>query len=111
MIIGDFNLVINPEQDRLNSVYNNWKAHEVVCSWMEDCSLEDVWRNRNENVKRYSWYSSRIKAASRIDFVFVDMGLCDQVVNCDYTTGLQTDHSPIFLALDVVKNESGALGG
>ena len=107
IVMGDYNLVINPELDRLQSTYNNHKAAEIVTSWMQDSHVEDIWRNRNPDVRRFSWYASRIKTASRIDFALIDQGLCDQVVSCEYSTGVHTDHSAFYLAIDMTENERG----
>lgn len=48
ILAGDFNLVLNPEQDLQNYVnLNNPKAREQVINLMIDCNLIDCWREPN----------------------------------------------------------------
>ena len=101
ILIGDFNLVLDTKVDRLNSNYNNNKSKEVLETLMEEMLLEDIWRVRNLDTRRYSWFSKGVKSASRIDFALVDKGLSDKVMNCSYTTGIRTDHSAYYMAVDL----------
>ena len=54
VIIGDYNLTLNVEMDRLNTYNNNNKAKEEVENMMEEFCLKDVWRNQNEHTRQYS---------------------------------------------------------
>ena len=107
IIIGDFNLVLNVQLDRLKGEHNNHKSAALLMEAAEELMLTDVWRDRNPEVKRYSWYKKGIQTASRIDFALVDKGLADRVKNCCYFTGLHTDHSAFLLVIDFNSMERG----
>ena len=107
IVLGDFNLVLDTQLDRLHSVHNNKKALEFVNTWVEESLMCDIWRLRNPETRRYSWFAKRIKAASRIDFALIDNGLADQVVNCQYLTGIHTDHSAYYMAIDFSNSTRG----
>ena len=109
IVIGDFNLTLNTELDRKTPpgskcVSNNEKAATKVKELMQELYLEDVWRSRNEGIKRYSWYRVLNKhqiQASRIDFALTSVGLCSQVYDIFYLNGVQTDHSAVYISLEI----------
>ena len=43
VIIGDFNLVLNTNLDRLNSMHNNYRAANSLKVIMEEHYLIDIW--------------------------------------------------------------------
>ena len=55
IIVGDFNLTLDVELDRENTYCNNNKAKEQVENIMDQFSLVDIWRIRNEDKKEFSW--------------------------------------------------------
>ena len=55
LIIGDFNLTMDVELDRLNTYNNNTKARDVVEDMAEEYCMKDVWRIQNGEKKEYSW--------------------------------------------------------
>ena len=81
IVVGDFNLVLNPLLDRRNPVSaNNNKSVEVLDSMCTDHYYVDVWRARNPGIRRYSWYRTRPKlSASRLDFALSTVGITDQI--------------------------------
>ena len=108
ILIGDFNLVMNPQIDRIDSNHNKQKSLEVIKSICDEFSLVDIFRSKNENIRRFSWYRSKLKLmASRIDFSLILIGLDDNCKNVGYTTGLKTDHLAHFLYLLLHQNERG----
>ena len=55
-LAGDFNLVLNPEQDTYDYVnVNNPKACEEVLNIMLECNLIDCWRELNLENKQFTW--------------------------------------------------------
>ena len=111
IIIGDFNCALDCEMDRLNSRYNNNRSREVILKGLETFEMEDIWRARNEGVKRFSWFKSdknkREICASRIDYAIVSRGFGNNIVNTDYITGLKSDHSAVYLAIHCHENLRG----
>ena len=100
IIIGDYNAVLNPSLDTKKGVHNNVKATCSLRNQMDEYDLEDVWRVRNPEKKRFSWWRKGCSdQASRLDFAVVSQGLCDMVHDTFYLTGLHSDHSAFFLDL------------
>ena len=65
IIVGDFNLTLNIELDRLNTYCNNNKSKEVVEDIMDEFLLVDVWRTQNESRKEFSWRKKRTVSKSQ----------------------------------------------
>ena len=110
IIIGDFNLVMNTDLDRKNSHYNNVKAQEALNDCIQEYIMQDPWRTRNPDKKRYSWYkimNQKDVRASRIDFSLIPKGLTAQVHDTYYLNGLESDHSALFLGFDFTNHERG----
>ena len=108
IVIGDFNLVLDVELDRLNTYSNNNKAKEVLEDLMENYSLQDVWRVRNPDVKQYSWRKGGQRdVASRIDYSLVSAGLDQKVEMVSYISSVKTDHRAVYLVVEVSPNERG----
>ena len=97
IIIGDYNLVIDPAMDRYGSEHNNHKSSAKLREIMEELNLCELWRCRNSMEHLYSW--ARGNQASRIDFTLVSHGLDSMCENITYLQGVGTDHMAIFLSI------------
>ena len=111
LIMGDFNLALDPLIDRLNTYQNNNKSKEVVLKIIQDYVLYDVWRVRYENERQYSWYkkerNSDVKA-SRIDLALCSMNL--NVENVLYFPATYTDHRALYVAIKCYKGQERGPG-
>lgn len=74
LILGDFNLVLDPKLDRANSKIYHPQAPQTLLEFAEHLELVDPWRIGNPQTKRYSWHRAQgaQHGASRIDFALVD---------------------------------------
>ena len=111
IIIGDFNLVMNPDVDRLGSYYNKAKSVKVLETVVSELMLEDIWRVRNEEARQYSWMKrdkrkNRI-LASRIDFALISRGICQKVSQVMYLPGIRTDHSAFYMVFETSNKTRG----
>ena len=110
IIIGDFNTVLDAKLDRTvgsNQNLNSKSSHQLrqLC---EEHYLQDVWRARNGETKRYSWFRLRpYIVGSRLDFALVSLGLTNYVKEIMYFAGIQTDHSALYLYLETNENTRG----
>ena len=104
ILIGDFNLAINAQIDRTSAKgdsANNEKSAKTVCAYMEDTFMTDPWRDRNENVARYTFRKKKPHyVASHIDFVLTDHSIAKQVSKVDIMYGYKSDHSAVYLKVD-----------
>ena len=109
IIVGDFNLTMNVELDRLNTYHNNSKARNEVENLMVEFCLKDVWRDRNESRREYSWYKrGSLQKASRIDFALVSGGLDQRVELIQYLSSTMTDHRAVYMVVKPSPHERGA---
>ena len=108
ILIGDYNLVINPSLDRKGSSFNPIKAVEVVREICEEMLLVDIWRVRNPQEKQYSWMRVRPQyLASRIDFALVSQGITSNVLQTMYLPGIKSDHLAYYISIDLLNNDRG----
>ena len=108
VIIGDFNLTLDVEMDRLNTYNNNNKAKEELENIMDEFLLYDVWRILNEGRKEYSWIKGgSAQMASRIDFALIASGLSQKVEAIQYITGIKTDHRALYVCFVMNPHERG----
>lgn len=103
---GDYNLVLDVLKDRYNSLNNNTKAHAVLLETMEVNELCDIWRSRNPEVKRYTWFRS-LRAMSRIDLFLINVGLVPLVQDIEIISAPISDHQPIILTMLTSECERG----
>ena len=107
VILGDFNLVLNSDLDRYGSSTNNNKAKEMLEKIMENNYLSDVWRDRHENDRQYSWANAAKTKFSRLDFALVSKGLDTNVQNMLFLNGIQTDHRAFVLTIVTSQGDRG----
>ena len=100
IIGGDFNLVMNPEIDRYNSLTNHNKSLEVINAGIQHLNLTDVWQDHYPEGRRYSWFRKKPEiSASRIDFFLVNQGLRSMMESIDYSQVCRTDHAMVTMNL------------
>ena len=97
LIVGDFNVVLDPKLEGYKSAHNNKCAEAALKEMMADLKLTDIWRARNQNTVRYSWRREN-NQASRIDFGLLSAGIDQKCDNTMYLQGILTDHSAFFLS-------------
>ena len=109
IMIGDYGLVLNKKLDRnREDACNNERAANQLKQLCEEWELEDTWRCRNENVKRYSWYKLRpIRTASRIDFALISKGVGNSIEEIFYFKGIESDHAALYVCVHLVNSERG----
>ena len=102
--------MIDPQIDRNGNALeksNNTNASKQIKELMSELILQDVWRVRNPDTKRFSWYrvtkqnGKQVIQASRIDYAIISASLMKKVHNCMYINGIKSDHSAFFLGIEV----------
>ena len=111
IIIGDLNLALDSKLDRYNTIEKNVKSVEAVKNIMDEYTLVDIWRVRNETKREYSWSRNwadqHDQKASRIDYALVSRGLDTLIDNTMYLYGLQTDHRAIVISVTTSSSKRG----
>lgn len=105
---GDFNVVINPEIDRVGGLDTKPAAKNVILQYMDREDIFDLWRSVNPSGRRYTW-SRRdpVYSASRIDYWLVTsllMGIC---TDTDIPAAFISDHAPITIDIKISTNVRG----
>ena len=113
ILVGDFNVVMDPTLDctNLNRTTDAAVSQELK-RVMKELYLEEAWRTIHPEQKCYSWYKvnkdkRRSITASRIDYGIVSKGLCNMIHNTMYLNGLCSDHSAFFLGLELKEINRG----
>jgi exonuclease III len=110
IIGGDFNTVLDPTLDRYRPKTNKpSKIGLMVKGIMQQFNLKDIWRIRNNDVKRYTWKrTSPILQQSRIDYFLISetMEYCVNYSNIELS--FMSDHSVI--SLDISSNPEAKRG-
>ena len=108
LVTGDFNLTLNAAIDRHNSVERNPKVAQKLQSIMQAWSLIDLWRVRNPDKRMYTWDKTGPQyIASRIDNMLISEGLTTLCDNITHLSGIRTDHSALFCAINFDQQSRG----
>ena len=100
-MLGDFNLTLDVDMDRLNTYCNNNLAKQKVQDRMEEFYLKDVWRIQNPDRREYSWIKEgNLRKASRIDFALVSAGLDQNIKSCTYLNRIKSDHRGLYMCIE-----------
>ena len=93
IFLGDFNIALNAAMDRNTNAQTNPQSTNLVNDYIENNSLEDIWRNRFPNRKQYSWSRNRpSRIASRIDYILADSAIAPWFKEVKMTQSYKSDH-------------------
>ena len=109
IIIGDFNLVLDPKLDRTENIQYHPKATRIIEQMMDNLDLCDPWRCKNTDSRTYSWtrkYKDRI-SGSRIDFALMTIDNVNQLMDIQYQHGYKSDHSLLILDMSITDDRRG----
>ncbi len=98
-IVGaDFNAVWDPAFDRSNATSSGEQglAIDALKSWASNLGLIDIWRLINSSVKDFTFFSSRHKSFSRIDFLFASPQLFQFINTAVLLPIALSDHKGVF---------------
>ena len=101
VIVGDFNLVLDPDVDCNMRAKNNQKSADYLRNVIEEMEFVDVWRLFNPDKRNYTWYRKKPHVCmSRLDFFLTNMGLCHNIQSTTIEGKIQSDHCLIKLCLE-----------
>ena len=102
IIGGDFNVVQDPNLDRnIPREYNKLNRGEIQ-KGMENLELTDIWRDKNADIRRFTWMKGRDQESwSRIDYFLTSQTLSNSCVETDILPSVQTDHSLITVTFEI----------
>ena len=101
-MIQDFNL------DTYN--YEKWN-NKRACKLLEDKKTEfelvDIWRIKNNNVKRFSWWKKTPRKAGRLDYFLETEQLITRIDNVEIMSPYKSDHGIITMELIISHEKRG----
>lgn len=109
-IVGaDFNAVWDPVLDRSKATENadQKQATSALQAWSNDTGVTDLWRLINPSLKDFSFFSSRHKTFSRIDYLFASPRLFDSF-DVSFLPIALSDHKGLLLKASLSKLTSRA---
>lgn len=109
---GDFNNVIDPHLDRLSLTprsVNHATGKTIFASLLSDLRLRNVWQETHPMAKCYSCYSASHGGLSCIDLGLGNVILMQRVISAACEPRLLSDHSPFWVRIDVVAQETRPL--
>ena len=108
LIVGDYNLVINPQMDYHNYLHvNNPRARNKVLELMETCQLTDVYRELHPDDRIYTWRKANPIKQARLDFFLISEPIVLDVKQADILSSYRSDHSPVSLSIRLNEFQHG----
>ena len=108
MIVGDFNCVLNIEQDRKGSLYNHAKSALLLNDYLESFELTDIWRHRNNEAQEFTYMKIKPRIHfARLDFFLVSTSILNRVEDVSHLPGFATDHSIVTLTINTTVLKRG----
>ncbi|ESO95983.1 hypothetical protein LOTGIDRAFT_144293, partial [Lottia gigantea] len=105
LIGGDFNNVLNKEDDRLSGNYRiKKKGFKEIFNIINTYQLIDIYRFNMPMSKKYTWKQKKPSIHSRIDFWLVSEAVQERITNCKIIPNILSDHSTI--SINLTQNES-----
>ena len=96
IIVGDFNTILTPfdkSGGRSNEI-TFVKSVDVINEYCNSRDLLDIWRERNPNVFKYTWYRKLPKLVmERLDYMLVSSNLSSLVMDSQIDASFCSDHS------------------
>ena len=110
IVCGDFNVahqeidLARPKENRESAGFSQ-RERDDFTKILSDCDMVDIWRERNPDTIKYSWWSFRFGARKknigwRIDYFLVSRNILQEVKSTDILDKIEgSDHAPLQLVL------------
>lgn len=93
--MGDFNAVADASVDK-STKRRGGRLHKVFFfDLAKQEQLEDIWRQKNEGARNYTFYSASKKAWSRIDMIWASKSLLPMIKRVEILPKIMLDYSPV----------------
>ena len=108
IIVGDFNVCLNPRLDKKGEHTIRTKDAVQIETLLDQFHMTDLWRIRNPDVKRFSWFKPHhIETASRLDMALISQGISQQIHDIFYFSNTFSDHSALSVIYEPVQSQRG----
>ena len=95
---GDYNLVLDLTKDKKGGQHKTkTKSQKIICEWMNNTDLIDIWRHMHPDSLTYTWSQKRpTRVFCRLDFFLISTSLVDDIVSSKIVPGFRSDHSAVI---------------
>ena len=105
VIGGDWNLVRDFNLDKCGGMNNpKLKSIDKLNNFISNYELNDVWRIKNLNAKRYSWRQPNPLIQCRLDYWLISDTLYNTATHIDIIPSVRSDHSAITIKFQSIQN-------
>ena len=102
---GDLNITFDTDLDCSGGKPVLKELVKFVEDILLNNDLEDIWRVRNPDSKKFTWRQKTPIIQRRLDYWLISDLLQDDVPNVDIVTAIKTDHSAITLEINSLKDQ------
>ena len=108
LLVGDFNIHLSG-LDVSNGRFRMTSAARFLSQILKENDLVDVWRNRYNDRRQYTWRRLNPIQQSRIDYVFANESLISNhvVKRIEIKPGILSDHSFVNIEICLFKSQRG----
>lgn len=114
LIGGDFNINFDNDLDKKGGNIIRTAMHDTIIKIIQGIlsffQLNDTWRVKNPQIKRFTWRQKTPPIHSRLDYWLISDALFDCVEDMDILPSFKSDHSPIILHLASIKKQGKGKG-
>lgn len=104
---GDFNVTLGKE-DKFGGVENNPKSRNKLKDIMKTFDLKDIWRDRNKDLKHYTWEQPSPLIRCRLDYFLIQHKYHNLVTSSKIIPGMKSDHKIIEISLKMKNYKRGS---
>ena len=106
IIGGDFNMVEDINLDRVGGTPTSAheKGKDQLVQLKQQCGLADIWRQKSQNVREYTWSSPNSLIHSRIDRIYLSDTLQPSFLSQTHLLNSFSDHKTLCLTLQLKSN-------
>jgi exonuclease III len=99
IILGDFNTVMNNEEDIITGEKHDRKETEALNQMISHLDIHDTWRTQHPGEKQYTWSRNHPFTARCLDYIFTSSGLLPCTENSQIVSFHHSDHRAVLTTL------------
>ena len=112
ILCGDYNFVFNLKLDKTGGrETTNTKCRQTVRNWMREKGVEDIWRIKHPNTRKYIWKSNhKPPIMCRLDMILISESIMGFYQDSDIVPGFKSDHGCVTLTIREEEEEARGRG-
>lgn len=99
IIGGDFNTVLNPSVDKIGGNTPSPICANIINNFLKENEFVDIWRDKHEDDKRYTWKQNNPCICSTLDYWFIPSIMDVATKTVDILTVPRSDHLAVHMCL------------